>query len=115
MPVIGIDTDETQSLEIDGTIFKIGVAKSRDRFKFMQIAQSARKKEDGSVDVDIEKIFWVIKKGLVSIEKITLKGKETTVNTIDDDLLDLIPIKVLISVYNSILEWNIPQEEEVKN
>lgn len=121
MAITGIDKDEVlefTSKYDDGepkTIFKIGVLSQKDKLALFKEFQGEDK------DLDIvkmqEKSYEVLKRGLKGIKNLYDKksGKHKDYTEITEDIIDKIPMQVLVEVSQKIIESNFVTGQEAKN
>jgi hypothetical protein len=111
MALIGIDNTEfvefVSSLETDKdnpTVFKIGLITNRQKMKFLS-----------SESTSVARIGDIMVAGLKGIKNLKFKDKSINIDAITEDIIDLLPMDILMEVVNKVLEFNDLSKDETKN
>jgi len=110
--LIGVDLNEVKKVDIQGTIFSIGVIKNSNKFDLTKGIDFTNME---NVNFNTDKILTVLKLGLRKIENIQIAGKPVTIDKIDDSILDILPLSIIPEIVEKIFTFNFPTEEQKKN
>ena len=119
MSLIGIDKDEviefvsTSDKTEPKTVFVIKAIDNRAKMNIF----SKVIKEDGGIDVHglQSQSYDILKMGLKEVKNLTIKGKAKDYATINDEIINALPMIVLIEVASKVIEFNFLSDAERKN
>ncbi len=120
--LVGLDKNETKeyvspSDKENPTIFLIGNITNREKLRMTKVMHRYMK-EDNSIDVnkiEEDEIYNIVKLGLRGIKNFKVGGEVKESIEVNDEVIDSLPIEVMVELVAKILEYNFPTEQERKN